>query len=57
LSGRTIATAKGGNWFCYPEFIKRELQKLFHRLTDGPFVGGGEKESFIVAAGKPQPSI
>jgi cell filamentation protein len=47
---RTIATAKGGNWFCYPEFIERELEKLFRRLKDAPFAGGGEKEPFIVAA-------
>jgi cell filamentation protein len=47
---RTIATAKGGNWFCYPEFIERELKKLSRRLKDAPFAGGSEKESFVVAA-------
>lgn len=28
---RTIRIAKGGNWFCYPEYIEAELERLFSR--------------------------
>ncbi|MEZ5776789.1 MAG: Fic family protein [Paracoccaceae bacterium] len=30
---RQIRTAKGGNWFCYPEYIDREMEKLFADLA------------------------
>lgn len=30
---RTIRTGKGGNWFCYPEFIDSEMEKLFAQLA------------------------
>lgn len=30
---RTVRIAKGGNAFCYPEHIKRELKKLFTALA------------------------
>ncbi len=30
---RTIRTGKGGNWFCYPEFIDSEMEKLFGQLA------------------------
>ncbi|WP_343080220.1 Fic/DOC family protein [Ostreiculturibacter nitratireducens] len=30
---RKIRTAKGGNWFCFPENIEREMDKLFADLT------------------------
>lgn len=30
---RQIRTAKGGNWFCYPEYIDREMEKLFAALA------------------------
>ena len=29
---RTIRTAKGGNWFCYPEHIETELTRIFSLL-------------------------
>jgi cell filamentation protein len=47
---RTIRTAKGGNWFCFPEQIKREMNRLFRRLTDPPFVPGATAGDFIPAA-------
>lgn len=30
---REIRTGKGGNWFCYPEYIDPEMQKLFAQLA------------------------
>lgn len=29
---RTIRTGKGGNWFCYPENIDKEMMRLFSEL-------------------------
>ncbi len=31
---RRIRTAKGGNWFCFPEYIDREMERLFAALAD-----------------------
>lgn len=31
---RDIRTGKGGNWFCYPEYIDGEMAKLFAQLVD-----------------------
>lgn len=30
---RRIRTAKGGNWFCYPEHIDKEMERLFEALA------------------------
>lgn len=30
---RTIRTSKGGNLFCYPEYIDREMERLFAELV------------------------
>ena len=46
---RTIRTAKGGNWFCYPEYIKTELAKLFANLQDEPFLPGSDLAPFVAA--------
>jgi cell filamentation protein len=47
---RTIRTAKGGNWFCFPEQIDREMNRLFRRLANLPFVPGAAAEHFIPSA-------
>lgn len=31
---REIRTGKGGNWFCYPEYIDAEMQRIFSELDD-----------------------
>lgn len=31
---RTVRIAKGGNWFCFPENIEREMDRLFRSLAD-----------------------
>ncbi|WP_028958731.1 Fic family protein [Sulfitobacter sp. 20_GPM-1509m] len=30
---RQIRTAKGGNWFCYPEYIDTEMNRIFRELS------------------------
>lgn len=30
---RQIRTAKGGNWFCYPEYINAEMNRIFRELA------------------------
>ena len=31
---REIRIGKGGNWFCHPEYIDAEMQRLFAQLAD-----------------------
>ncbi|MFC4670688.1 Fic/DOC family protein [Seohaeicola nanhaiensis] len=31
---RQIRTAKGGNWFCYPEYIDTEMNRVFRELSE-----------------------
>ena len=47
---RTVRTSKGGNAFCYPEHIDRQMKKLFERLKAEPFLEGAEREAFVTAA-------
>jgi cell filamentation protein len=46
---RTIRTAKGGNWFCYPENIGQEMERLFARLAGSEFQPESDVEQFILA--------
>ena len=47
---RTVRTAKGGNWFCFPEHIEREMNRLFRRLACPPFLSGATAQDFVSAA-------
>ena len=48
---RTIRTGKGGNWFCYPEFIDSEMEKLFGQLAEeGYLTRIGNTASFAARA-------
>lgn len=47
---RTVRTAKGGNAFSFPENIEREMERLFHRLANPPFMDEPNADSFIPAA-------
>ena len=49
---RTVRTAKGGNWFCFPEYITAEMDKLFRRLGAPPFLPGSSAADFVLAAAK-----
>lgn len=37
---RQIRTAKGGNWFCYPENIDAQMEKVFADLADEDHLTG-----------------
>jgi cell filamentation protein len=43
---RTIRIAKGGNWFCYPENIDREMRRLFADLANENYFRDLEAEIF-----------
>ncbi|MES1200360.1 MAG: Fic family protein [Pseudomonadota bacterium] len=47
---RTVRTAKGGNPFCFPEYIDAEMNKLFRVLRGKPFLVGESKTSFVGAS-------
>lgn len=47
---RTVRTSKGGNPFCFPEYIERETAKLFERLKDDVFLGTVARHEFVDAA-------
>lgn len=47
---RTIRTGKGGKWFAFPEYIEGEMERLFKRLHDAPFLPAGDPDAFIVHA-------
>lgn len=47
---RTVRTGKGGNWFCYPEHIKRYMKKVFNKLETESFEPSSGAAEFVVAA-------
>ncbi len=47
---RTIRTSKGGNVFCYPEWIEREMAKLFKTLAGNAFQPDADLDAFVQAA-------
>lgn len=47
---RTVRTSKGGNAFCYPEYIAAEMVRLFARLSGDAFRPGTNFAVFATAA-------
>jgi cell filamentation protein len=47
---RTVRTGKGGNWFCYPEYISNSMNQLFTRLASDQLKPGVNFDDFIAAA-------
>lgn len=43
---RTIRVGKGGNWFCYPEYIDYEMNRIFSNLADDTLLTGLSSEMF-----------
>lgn len=43
---RTLRIAKGGNWFCYPEYIESHMDKVFMALEGDKFLRGLSSEKF-----------
>ncbi len=51
---RTVRTAKGGDMFCYPEFIAGQMDLLFKRLQASPFNGEASRDEFVHAYMTPE---
>lgn len=47
---RTIRIGKDGNWFCFPEYIDREMERIFGELVAQGTLVGMSAEKFSVAA-------
>lgn len=47
---RRIPVGKGGNWFCFPENINGEMEKLFARLAAANYFKGLSEKEFAKAA-------
>jgi cell filamentation protein len=47
---RTIRIGKGENWFCYPEYIDREMKRIFAALKASRFFTGLTPEDFAKQA-------
>jgi cell filamentation protein len=48
---RTIRTGKGENWFCYPEYIEREAERLFGAAAErGDLAGAESRDAFANGA-------
>lgn len=43
---RTVRTGKDGNWFCYPEYIAREMERVFGELRRQRFFIGRPFDDF-----------
>ena len=44
---RDIRTAKGGNWFCFPEHIAAQMETAFAMLQGAEFQPGSDVDAFI----------
>lgn len=49
---RTVRTAKGGNWFCFPEHIPQQMDQLFQRLKADDFLASDSFEDFVWGAAR-----
>lgn len=47
---RTVRMTRGGNPFCYPEYIEAQANRLFARLSDDAFQEGATHTAFVDAA-------
>ncbi|WP_245295079.1 Fic/DOC family protein [Pararhizobium antarcticum] len=47
---RTVRIGKGGNWFCYPEYINQEMVRIFAELASQNYLSGLALEVFSVKA-------
>ncbi|MBY5870200.1 Fic/DOC family protein [Rhizobium leguminosarum] len=47
---RTIRIGKGGNWFCYPEFVANELNRIFQGLARADYFEGLTPADFAAQA-------
>ncbi|MGX5800388.1 Fic/DOC family protein [Bradyrhizobium sp. Arg314] len=47
---RAIRIGKGGNWFCYPEYVDQEMRKIFHGMIEADNFRGLAIQDFAVGA-------
>ncbi|MBW8298647.1 MAG: Fic family protein [Hydrogenophaga sp.] len=47
---RTIRIGKGGNWFCYPEYIDKEMNRIFTDLAARDHLRGLSPAAFAAVA-------
>lgn len=44
---RTVRTAKGGNWFCFPEHIPQQMDRLFAQLRADDLLASDNFDDFV----------
>ena len=49
---RMVRTSKGGNAFCYPEYIPAEMDALFRSIRGGEVFTGREQKEFVHEAAR-----
>lgn len=47
---RTVRTAKGGNWFCFPEHIPQQMDRLFAQLRADDLLASESFDDFLEGA-------
>lgn len=47
---RTIRIGKGNNWFCYPEYIDKEMNRIFADLASQEYLTGLDPLEFAAKA-------
>jgi cell filamentation protein len=47
---RSVRIGKGGNWFCYPEYIDREMDRIFAMLAASGHLVGMSAGDFAIGA-------
>lgn len=47
---RGIRIGKGGNWFCYPEYVDREMRRIFEELAEANYLREIDVAEFAVCA-------
>jgi cell filamentation protein len=49
---RSVRTAKGGYWFCFPEHISQQMDKLFAQLKADDFLASENFDDFVHGAAR-----
>ena len=49
---RTFRIAKGGSWFCYPEYIDGEMNRAFSWLEEEGFLANADRMQFATKAAR-----
>ncbi|WP_312891337.1 Fic/DOC family protein [Mesorhizobium silamurunense] len=52
-----VRIGKGGNWFCYPEYIEQEMRRIFDGLIKDQYLRGLSIENFAVRAAHVWPKL